>query len=1769
MSNQEPKGWVCPIDGNCETDTAVQILKYIFDSNFINAYISGGNPALVKVATADVNGITPSIMPMLVNQISGIALFIALIFLCFVVLKSVLTSANDGELAGVSRGTGSWMGTYGRPLFAVVMLAPTISGYSMIAVLVMWVVMMSNGAANKIYMEAADYTLKSGSLMSGEDNIALQSANNLYDATFYGALHGYCAKSAYETLGSTAVRFNMADKKVDNGFVTHSFTIEDTNESGKPGISNVAGNLCGSFTLKYKVSGENLDNSRFSILRDLSDGMNGDFTYVGKNVAGARALAQLTAYKAGFRNALGATKLADVEKHFAALEEEIKKDFPQGLPPSLQNGVDSIRNAAYSLDATGWPVIQVNEQTQDTVNNGEAGQVETSDPLFAPATINIKPLIAFSESSSDVMSQSIKNYINNMGLDKPANAQMLKEYENSLMRNGWLGAGTARMRLASLRQVFNASLYSNPGSFSLTNLPPQEENNSKFNQHLESVSGVNEGVMKAFNSSSLKDPSVALSSSFATSSMSPSVDNSTSVLGLNNVVGGSVAITVAKTEKAAVNAILGTESNSDGGKLDLSQTDGDILARIQYAGEVFGIASMSTSAVKVALVSMVSTADGAAGVFKYIPLAGAALGLLNATMNTVLVPLLQEAIDTFDNLRTMMGTVIPNLPFLLLAMAAIGWFLQIIMTIFGMPLFLIMHALPGDRFMGSQQQGWVTVLALFFRPLLIISAFFIALFIYEPLVVYFTNAFFSMRDHTGMSSVTDIGYVLSYITSMRDFWYMYAASLILLTYLVFGTVQEMSDNILDWLGTNLLRNFGNINSDKLMATAAGSAMGAAMKGRQYRRAAGGGKGGRAKGGVIGGNNNSDGDDPGDLTDDINDLKASAARGDGAAKVDANSAGSFGSTTSGGVLSSPYGSGALAGGASGFVAAGDSSTDHEDKTSGAFSASDEKQSINLSDISADDVGADGEGINIADDSGDSNAMGASGGVIASDSDVHDDYTEQETNSAAYNDMIETPTQAKAEELWNGLTPEEKAELASQDNPTEAQEAVIAAGENMVKEGIDNDIDSSQFNDSRVPVDNPTPSMQEAQTMLHSMDTQEIADIAGKEGKWSNKEAAIMAAGIATGQLMQNANGGLDVRSTSGQTIHTGIVPSGSNKKEADALAKRGGYNPRPMATPTSVTKSGKDAIAKANAAVDGIKTQPPANAKNYTKTDAKDGSVVESWQAPSANGGTTTSTLTTKADGSQSLMVNGSDKNGNSVNMVNNYGASGNLLDRTANVRGTDGSRTAIQEKFDNNGNLQQMTESTVQKNGASTTTMHQVGPDGTVTSIAKGSSSKGDFEVVETSNANGDITSRTQSVSSGGVTNTVKDVYAGNGQIQRTKTINGVQTGSAMLNKGFGGSQIGTPKANSSVAGMVQNSNQTMAQQTVSDRAERIQAAKDTSAAMASASAAASTNDQQAPRGQDATGNSVTNPTGTPTGNATITPAGNASTGNSVTNPTGTPTGNSVTNPTGTPTGNSVTNPTGTPTGNATITPAGNASTGNATITPAGNASTGNSVTNPTGTPTGNATITPAGNASTGNATITPAGNASTGNATITPAGNASTGNSVTNPTGTPTGNSVTNPTGTPTGNATITPAGNASTGNSVTNPTGTPTGNSVTNPTGTPTGNATITPAGNASTGNSVTNPTGNTTKPQSQAGADQSQKQDQVKTLANAPRFVSGADYHIDGNYSRDTQVTPDNKTQAYQDVRQGVNPGRFDPKNPGQVINIEDKDRVDDKNQDKDKE
>ncbi|WP_143821592.1 hypothetical protein [Moraxella caviae] len=151
-------------------------------------------------------------------------------------------------------------------------------------------------------------------------------------------------------------------------------------------------------------------------------------------------------------------------------------------------------------------------------------------------------------------------------------------------------------------------------------------------------------------------------------------------------------------------------------------------------------------------------------------------------------------------------------------------------------------------------------------------------------MILFTQAFFAIRQEVSAASAsTSIGDFFITLSTMRSYWYMYAGLLIMLTYLIFGLVQELGDNVLDWLGTNLLRNFGNMNSEKAMqgmaqSTKAGKQQHdksrdrglAAMKGKKRKDSADGPptKAGLAGAGAGGGPEGPDGGGNGGGSDEL-------------------------------------------------------------------------------------------------------------------------------------------------------------------------------------------------------------------------------------------------------------------------------------------------------------------------------------------------------------------------------------------------------------------------------------------------------------------------------------------------------------------------------------------------------------------------------------------------------------------------------------------------------------------------------------------------------------------------------------------------------------------------------------------------------------------------------------------------------------------------------------------------------------------------------------
>lgn len=173
--------------------------------------------------------------------------------------------------------------------------------------------------------------------------------------------------------------------------------------------------------------------------------------------------------------------------------------------------------------------------------------------------------------------------------------------------------------------------------------------------------------------------------------------------------------------------------------------------------------------------------------------------------------------DTFDSWMRYLGIVaayftvfIPTMPFVFLLMAAIGWFIQVFQTLVGMPLWAIMHSIPGGDFIGGQQHGYFALISLFFRPLIIVVGFFLAFELYDPVITLLVQGYFDMHHALIMS---DSSFGLFAAAEMLQTWVLHLlvlANLILAaTYLVFGLIQELSDTTLEFMGTRVFAGFGN------------------------------------------------------------------------------------------------------------------------------------------------------------------------------------------------------------------------------------------------------------------------------------------------------------------------------------------------------------------------------------------------------------------------------------------------------------------------------------------------------------------------------------------------------------------------------------------------------------------------------------------------------------------------------------------------------------------------------------------------------------------------------------------------------------------------------------------------------------------------------------------------------------------------------------------------------------------------------------------------
>lgn len=847
------------VETACQDDIAINMMKTLFGDDFINAFYIDNtpHPAIVQIAEGDA-----TILSLIASNLSSVAFIVALIIIIITMYKGLISSANDGVAVGFNDKS-SLLGLFGRPLFSLAMLMPTVSGFPVIYLIIVFITLTSNGLTNEGFQQYIEKDYNPQSIAARLDDQNYLSANDMMKPAFYGALHGYCVKYANTNLQADMrvkrtnkfydpATNNRSDSDVNMqnmSTYTRSYTLEyvDQGATGTDlwlftiGNMGVNGDICGNFTANHSP-GRKINTSGMDDISRVSSELTNYVREIGADISNMRADYAQLAYFDAFQAAAG------------SLPKPATDSF-QKIPLTPTNWCSSIGNAyggcspSPTPNNAGWSV------------NPESFSDSNLDERARP---NVEVILEIATRHTKNLENNIKNNIllsrglsvlNEDGtMENPtANQQHFQDkvdllIESTLAR-GWMAAGTYRTRVQRFRQSLQDALYTKPYSVTFSNVSAEEDKEeiAEFVAHLKTVREnlfnniANSGELPSH--SDLRTEAVV--ASFDVKNRDPDK--------IMDELATDYTQKIFDAEQILIETITGTNENSNV----------DALTRMQMTGEtIAGLSLAMTAMYKLVLTILAvlqltagSVASGFTGfAFDFSNAIDAFRNLYLDTLGGWVI----EGVDALFSISRIFAVVIPTMPYVFLALAAVGWIMQIIQTAFGMPLFFIMHAIPEKSFIGNQAQGWVTLVSLAFRPIIILAAFFLSFAIYDPVLTYVSQAYFSLHQGIAASGFDNsVARFFIVISTFKYYWFVYAGIVMMVTYLVFGLVQELGDSVLNWLGTNLLESFGNLETKGVMekassgmaaqAAKSGEIKGGIAKARAQNAGAGGGGGGPQSG----------------------------------------------------------------------------------------------------------------------------------------------------------------------------------------------------------------------------------------------------------------------------------------------------------------------------------------------------------------------------------------------------------------------------------------------------------------------------------------------------------------------------------------------------------------------------------------------------------------------------------------------------------------------------------------------------------------------------------------------------------------------------------------------------------------------------------------------------------------------------------------------------------------------------------------------------------
>lgn len=811
-------------DPDCKTDAAVSVLSQVYGYDFIHGFIAAGGTPSEAAAT--------SLGPVIFGGIAIVGGMLAFVLLISLTFTTLLNSAQDGEAFG--KGSTKVV-ILARFLFGVVMLFPTGSGYCIAQIVLMGFILWSNGETNQLYNNVVmKSTIKDVSTQTSPDLAASVDAYGVRGFALAHFQQAYCLNllnANYSGSGGTQAQSVTSVNNAaysSGGFISSAYVPSANSNVFGPidsGLLNINGN-------------DKKEAGQYRAIKLVDK--NGSIALPNVPVCGSLKITYPVA------NGTSSYDKEVLAKGGLGLSIEEQTDIYK----AIADGSAEIANNKAAV------LLQTTAEVSDWINTANI-PYDLNDPTYVDqlSSVDFRGLRTTIKTMQDKGNMDFQALVKRLDLQS-----LIQRLTDALTAKGWTHAAGIKQRILSVQSGFIHSLGTSVVSITAPDLSTLKNDDERIEKFKAAVKAMNLVV-----STTIGSPEYASASDQETIAqiIPSSFDEDTSAKSINESLNDSYSTFISRFKKQVVYLLITGNFNenspeavlSTGLKTDWLNNEDDVLTHIQLTGELMSVFNSQMLGM-----FMVAQTTANAAYAASPPIVDKIPQAVIFELQYVFRPLLEKALFYIGILDTYMAVVIPSMPYFFFITGVVAWYIHTLQAMAGLPFWAVMHMIPERSFVGSQTQGYVTVISLFLRPMLTLAGLFLAFILADPILIFVTDTFFAMQDNMLSNSVgTGFWRIIIELVTFSKWLIVYCTLIMSICFMIFGLAGTLPDTVLRWLGSGLQAGgWGESNARDALAGGAKSGVNDNAVGKDKQQTTsnnnnnGGGAGGAGGGGGTGG-----------------------------------------------------------------------------------------------------------------------------------------------------------------------------------------------------------------------------------------------------------------------------------------------------------------------------------------------------------------------------------------------------------------------------------------------------------------------------------------------------------------------------------------------------------------------------------------------------------------------------------------------------------------------------------------------------------------------------------------------------------------------------------------------------------------------------------------------------------------------------------------------------------------------------------------------------